>query len=392
MFKLKVNEFSKQNITSWREKVCTYLFCFLSIFGLFLFIPSVVFSIREKLWSVLITDILVYLILIFLSLNRKISYIIKGSLASSIFYLLGLLLFILLGPNGAGELWLFSSTIIAALLLGDIGGITGFLINLLTQIFLYTLLKNQQLQWQSDIIYPSNIWLIKSVNFMILNFIVVIVNAIYIRGFKQILSSITSSRNATIIGLAKLAEHRDNETGDHIHRIQDYTVMIAEQLRKTPEFSDYITDEYIEDLHISSLLHDIGKVGIGDAILLKEGLLNKEEFERVKQHPQIGYNVIKEIEEHIQGESIYAMGKEIALSHHEKWNGTGYPLGIKGDDIPLSARIIALADVYDALRSQRPYKKALNHEKSVQIIVEGKGKHFDPKIVDAFLKISELFR
>jgi response regulator RpfG family c-di-GMP phosphodiesterase len=200
-----------------------------------------------------------------------------------------------------------------------------------------------------------------------------------------------NARMATILGLAKLAEYRDEGTGTHLERIREYAKVIAGELAKNPKYTNHITPEYIDDIYQSSILHDIGKVGIPDAILLKPDKLTDEEFDIIKRHTILGGDAIKAIESKIEGKSFLALGKEIAYYHHEKWDGSGYPKGIDGQGIPLSARIIALADVYDALTTKRFYKKAYTHQKSKQMIVELKGTHFDPEVVDVFLTLEDEF-
>jgi PAS domain S-box-containing protein len=199
------------------------------------------------------------------------------------------------------------------------------------------------------------------------------------------------ARTATILGLAKLAEYRDEGTGTHLERIREYARMIAQELARNPKFSGRIDQQYIDDIYQSSILHDIGKVGTPDALLLKPGELTKEEFDIIKRHTLMGGNAIKAIEAQIEGKSFLAMGREIAFNHHEKWDGSGYPRGLKGEAIPLSARIIALADVYDALTTKRFYKEAYSHAKSKKMIIELKGTHFDPEIVNAFLAVQDTF-
>ena len=202
---------------------------------------------------------------------------------------------------------------------------------------------------------------------------------------------VQEARTATILGLAKLAEYRDEGTGTHLERIREYARIIAQELSKNPKFSDRIDQQYIDDIFQSSILHDIGKVGTPDALLLKPEKLSKDEFAIIKRHTLMGGNAIKAIESQIEGKSFLAMGKEIAYNHHEKWDGTGYPRGLKGEAIPLSARIIALADVYDALTTKRFYKEAYSHDKAKGMIIKLKGKHFDPEVVNAFLAMQEKF-
>ena len=200
-----------------------------------------------------------------------------------------------------------------------------------------------------------------------------------------------NARMATILGLAKLAEYRDEGTGTHLERIREYAKIIAQELANTPKYSNQITPEYIDDIYQSSILHDIGKVGIPDAILLKPDKLSDDEFAVIKRHTLLGGDAIQAIEYRIEGKSFLKMGKEIAYSHHEKWDGSGYPKGLRGEEIPLSARIVALADVYDALTTERFYKRAYSHERSRQIIIELRATHFDPAIVDVFLQLEDEF-
>lgn len=202
---------------------------------------------------------------------------------------------------------------------------------------------------------------------------------------------VQNARVATILGLAKLAEYRDEGTGTHLERIREYAKMIVEVLAQTPKYGSFITPDYMDEIYQSSILHDIGKVGIPDAILLKPGKLSGAEFEIIKRHTILGGDAINAIESQIEGRSFLHLGKEIAYNHHEKWDGSGYPRGLKGEDIPLSGRIVALADVYDALTTKRFYKEAYSHEKSKQIIISLKGIHFDPEVVEVFLVLENEF-
>lgn len=200
-------------------------------------------------------------------------------------------------------------------------------------------------------------------------------------------------KDVTILAMASLAETRDNETGNHIRRTQNYVKALAVQLKNHPNFCELLTPENIESLYKSAPLHDIGKVGIPDYILLKPGRLSPEEFEIMKKHAQYGSESIESAENKVNAsQSFLTFAKEIAHYHHEKWDGSGYPKGLQGVDIPTSARLMAVADVYDALISKRCYKPAFTHETAVDLIIKGSGNHFDPEIVDAFCKIAEEFR
>jgi putative two-component system response regulator len=203
---------------------------------------------------------------------------------------------------------------------------------------------------------------------------------------------LSSIQDVTIMAMSSLAETRDNETGNHIRRTQNYIKALALQLKHQPRFSAYLSAEQIELLYKSAPLHDIGKVGIPDSILLKPGRLEPAEFEIMKTHTTLGRDAILAAENLLDSpNSFLQCAREIALSHQEKWDGSGYPEGLKGDAIPISARLMAVADVYDALISRRVYKAPMSHEQAVQIISEGRGVHFDPDIVDAFLVIAEDF-
>lgn len=202
---------------------------------------------------------------------------------------------------------------------------------------------------------------------------------------------VKTTRDVAIISLSALAESRDNETGAHILRTQEYIRALANHLSQFDHHKALLTPEYIELLYKSAPLHDVGKVGIPDNILLKPGKLTDEEFEIMKGHPEIGAKALSMAEKQLGSNSFLQLAKEIALTHHEKWNGTGYPNQLVGDEIPLSGRLMALADVYDALISERVYKKAFSHEKAKSIILEGNGTHFDPELVDAFVAIEDQF-
>jgi putative two-component system response regulator len=192
------------------------------------------------------------------------------------------------------------------------------------------------------------------------------------------------SQMATIFALARLAESRDDQTGRHLDRVQILCRVLAGELRCTRHGSGAITDRYVETIYQAAPLHDIGKVGIPDAILLKPGKLTAEEFDSARRHVAIGAGTLRAVHAQYPGNEFIAMGLDIAQSHHEKYDGTGYPEGLRGDAIPLSARIMAVADVYDALRSQRPYKPALPHDEAKDIIIKSSGTHFDPAVVAAF--------
>ncbi len=200
-------------------------------------------------------------------------------------------------------------------------------------------------------------------------------------------------QEVTILALASLAEVRDVETGNHLRRTQNYIRALARHLSDHPRFSSFLTPHVIDMLFKCAPLHDIGKVGIPDRILLKPGRYEPHEFEIMKNHPRLGYEALMQAQVvTMESMEFIQVAKQIVYTHHEKWDGSGYPQGLAGDAIPIPGRLMALADVYDALISRRVYKDGMGHEKAKALLVEGRGKHFDPDVVDAFLALEDEFQ
>jgi len=205
------------------------------------------------------------------------------------------------------------------------------------------------------------------------------------------IQNLTKTQNAFLVSLVSLAAKRDNETGMHLRRTQNYIAELARTLRKRPSHRLLITENCVDLLFHAAPLHDIGKVGIPDAILQKPGRLDASEFDIMKTHTTIGAAALEDAAAQLDDSSLINMAQEIVISHHERWDGQGYPFGIEGTEIPLSGRLMAVADVYDALRSKRVYKPAMTHAQAVAIIEEGSGTQFDPDVVDAFLACEARF-
>jgi putative two-component system response regulator len=223
-----------------------------------------------------------------------------------------------------------------------------------------------------DFLQDQNVWLQKQV--------------------EKRLSEINHLQDASIQVMVSLAEFRDENTGNHIRRTQAYVRLLAVELSKLDHYKDLLTPNYIEQVAKSAPLHDVGKIAIPDGILLKPGKHTPEEMVIMRTHAQRGYDMLKQagVQMGQHGEFL-AVAMDIAGSHHEKWDGSGYPKGLKGNEIPISARLMALADVYDALLDTRPYKKPMTMEQTISIILEGKGTHFDPEVVNAFLTLQDEF-
>jgi putative two-component system response regulator len=196
---------------------------------------------------------------------------------------------------------------------------------------------------------------------------------------------ISSTQTAAIFAMSKLAESRDNETGAHLDRIREYCRCLAQHLSGIEKFRKQVDEDFIETIYAASPLHDIGKVGVPDHILLKAGKLDLAEWEVMKAHTLIGGGTLRAVDERHPGNAFIRMGIEITEGHHEKWDGSGYPHGLRGESIPLAARLLALSDVYDSLTSERTYKMPFSHEDARAIILAGSGRHFDPDVVSAFI-------
>jgi response regulator RpfG family c-di-GMP phosphodiesterase len=204
--------------------------------------------------------------------------------------------------------------------------------------------------------------------------------------------NLVRTRDAVIFGLAKLTESRDPETGNHLDRISMYSTTLATALMNHPDFKDVVNPSFVRLIGISAVLHDIGKVGVEDKILLKPGKLTASERSMMEDHSRIGGECLSEIERRLGRSNFLHMARDIAFSHHERWDGSGYPHGLRGEQIPLAARIVAIADAYDALSSRRIYKEPQLHDLCVSTIREGSRTYFDPRIVETWLTVAGRFR
>jgi len=199
------------------------------------------------------------------------------------------------------------------------------------------------------------------------------------------------SRDLMIFAMAKLTESRDIDTGAHLERMREYSRVLADELSRWPKYQDVIDGDYVQLVYLTSPLHDIGKVGIPDSVLLKPGRLTPEEFDVMKTHTTLGGITLQTVAQARPDARFLSMAHEIAMTHHERFDGKGYPRGLKGEEIPLCGRVVSLADVYDALTSKRVYKPAYSHDTARSIILEGNGTQFDPDVVQAFLNREQEF-
>jgi hypothetical protein len=334
-----------------------------------------------------------FLLMILIVFAKKIPFLIRSYVGCTIFYCVGVFLFFKFGPLSSSLFWFFLFSVFSASFNGVKGAVYANTLTGITMLCFILLLPVYDYGWQyiKAGFYTSNVWWLAGASLFFLNLVLSSSIAFFMNNLEKAILRNINSRNAIIFGLANLTEFRDNDTGKHLERISKYSLLLARELRKTYKYKHYITDDYLDDLEISSILHDIGKVGIEDKILFKTSKLTEAEFERIKMHPVIGSQVIKNINLKMHDKYFLNLAQQIILYHHEKYDGSGYPEGLKADHIPLSARIVALADVYDALITERVYKKAFSHKKAVSIMLKEKGRHFDPVIVNVFKKIHREF-
>lgn len=216
-------------------------------------------------------------------------------------------------------------------------------------------------------------------------------NELLERRVRERTQELEMTQDVIIEAMASLAETRDQETGDHVFRTRYYVQMLAVNLADHPRFSPFLRSIDPDDLGTAATLHDIGKVGVPDSILLKPGRFTPEEFAEMKKHTTYGHTILDRLSHRLPGNEFLKLADTIAWTHHEKWDGTGYPRGLKGDEIPIPGRLMAIADVYDAMVSKRVYKKSMQHYEVLDFIQSMSGTQFDPDVVDSFVKLSESF-
>ncbi len=369
----------------WRRYIFKRLFGFIAILCIPVYITSVYLCFIANIWSMVIFDTLAYALLLIILFYPRLSDRLRYSLGCMLAYFTGIAFLISIGPTGAGFFWAFIFPPLTSILLGYRASLAAQLLNLISLMTIGFAYHGQWLDWPSLPEYNFFIWNVVVINFVVTNALLTLSIFYLIKKLSESLELTQASRKATVMGLAMLAEYRDNETGAHLTRMCQYSKLLARHLSLEKNPPAEITEQFINDISLSAILHDIGKVGIADAVLLKPGPLSNDEYEKIKAHSKIGEEVLHELQKYAPNCSFIQMGKEIASSHHERWDGTGYPYRLQKDAIPLAARIVALVDVYDALTSHRCYKNPVSHNKAVQLIYESKGTHFDPKLVDVFL-------
>ena len=382
-----------------RENVLFGIILTISVAGLIAYIPSLAGSLYGGYFDTAAIDTLFYLWALFLLFSRRLSFTQRTLGLIIPIWILSLYLIARFGIGGAGFLWLFVVPILAGVLLGLKKGVVTLFVTLLALLLIGLGIHYLGLFADAFGTHPLLTWSIMSGNAMALGALVMVSASVMIRGLNSVLRQLDHKigelalvKDATIETVATLAEYRDTDTGEHIERTKLYVRIIAEHLSRTGGYEAKLTPEYIALLCKSAPLHDIGKIGVPDNILLKPGKLTTEEYEIMKKHTVYGRDALLRSERKLGHNSFLRLAAEIAYTHQERWDGSGYPLGLRGEDIPLSGRIMAVADVYDALTNERPYKRAMEHDEAIAYLKANGGVLFDPEIIALLPLFEEEFR
>jgi HD-GYP domain-containing protein (c-di-GMP phosphodiesterase class II) len=386
------------SLTYIRENLLFNLIFITSIIGIVAYIPSVIGSLYIGYYDTVIIDTLFYGWIFYLLFNKKLTYTQKAIMFIVPIWLLSFYLIIRFGIEGAGFVWLLVAPVLTAILLGLRMGIIALVLTSSILLFLGMIIYNFDIIPHVFGETPTLFWSIMSANTLIVITLIMVSSSVIISALSRTtqklntkIQELADTQDAMIETVANLAEYRDTDTGYHIERTKEFVLIIAQTLRKKEKYKAKLTSEYIELLYKSAPLHDIGKIGIPDNILLKKGTLNTEEMEIMKTHTTYGRDALLHSENKLGSNSFLNLAAEIAYTHQERWNGSGYPQGLKGEDIPLSARIMAIADVYDALRSKRPYKEPMNHTTAIDFLKKQSGLLFDPYILEYLPEFSQNF-
>lgn len=363
------------------------------------YIPSVMTAWHGGFYDTVIIDTLVYLWLIYLLFDHRMSYKTRVIGFVSPMWLLGAYLLLRFDQNGAGYMWLFAVPVLCSLLLNLRAGLIALVLNISILVIPGILISIGRVGTWGTVVNPGALWALMSGNFIALNAMLTVSVALTLDRLRQSLSELerqktelAKTKEATIETVASLAEFRDSETGHHIQRTRLFVSELASAMSEDPEFEQILNPEYVDLLTRSAPLHDIGKIGIPDRILLKQGKLTEDEYEFMKLHTVFGRDVLLRSEKQLGSNGFLQLAAEVAYTHQERWNGSGYPQGLKGESIPLSGRIMAVADVYDAMRSQRPYKQPFSHDETIDYMRDNAGVLFDPKIIEKLLGLEQRFK
>ena len=377
-------------LTDWRKNIFERVFSILALLCFPVYISSVYLCINIKHWDLVVFDTLVYGIFLLVTFGSFIPLKVRFIVGSTMAYIIGVAYLFVLGPAGAGFFWLFIYPLLSCALTGTKSGYIAQVINFFTLAIIGLCYYYHWLPWPKIEGYSFFIWCVIALNFMVTNILAMLICGYLISIMAKNLSLTLNSRYALVVGLATALEGSNVDTQQHIHRVALYVKMLAEQFsRSAANEKDVVTDT--DNLMLASMLHDVGMSDVPDELLCIERSLSLDDHEEIKRHCAGGARIIKEMLRCDNNCPMLQMAKDIALYHHENWDGSGYPQNIAGELIPLSARIMRLVDVYDGMTSPRHYKEISGHSKAVAFITQQSGRIFDANLVSAFLMVENEF-
>ncbi|MCW3173880.1 HD-GYP domain-containing protein [Shewanella subflava] len=374
----------------WRKIIFERVFTVLSLLFFPVYISSVYLCISIKHWELVIFDTFIYGLFLCVTFGKFISLKVRFFIGCTMTYIIGLAYLYVLGPTGAGLFWLFIFPLLSCALLNTKSGYIAQIINFLTLSIVGICYFYHWLSWPHIEGYSFFIWCVIGLIFMATNICAMLICGYLLSITEKKLTHTLNSRYALVVGLAVALEGHNPDVQQHIHRVAMYLKMLAEQVsHSAPYEKDGLAD--IDNLMLAGMLHDVGMQHMSDELLCIEHSLSLDDYEEIKRHCALGANVIKEMLGYDRSCQMLSMAKDMALYHHENWDGTGYPQNIVGSLIPLSARMMRLVDVYDGMTSPRHYKETSGHQAAVAFITQQSGKLFDANLVRAFLLVEKDF-
>ncbi|UJF20468.1 HD-GYP domain-containing protein [Shewanella sp. OMA3-2] len=377
-------------VWAWRKTVFERIFSILSLICIPVYITSVYLCIKMNYWELVIFDTFVYATFVSVAFGSIIPLKIRFTIGCAITYLIGVAFLLVIGPSGAGFFWLFIYPLLSCVLLGNKAGYIAQVINFFTLAVIGLLFYHHVLQWPEIEGYSFFIWCVVAINFMVTNILAMSICGYLLQATAKHLKQVQVSRYAFVVGLATLSESYNPSAKLHIHRVAMYVQILAVQLANTASSRDEMVEK-IDDLMLASMLHDVGMREVPERLLCYKGKMSLDNFEDIKRHCVSGASLLKSLQNyHPNGELLF-MARDIALYHHENWDGSGYPQNVMGTLIPLSARLMRLVDVYDGMTSERSYQQMMGHNAAVEFIKQQSGILFDPNVVNAFLLVTADF-
>ncbi|QBF84526.1 HD domain-containing protein [Shewanella maritima] len=383
--------YSSSPVAYWRRQIFSRVFRIIAVLCIPVYLTSVYLSVVLGLWSMVVLDTVVYsmfLLAIYLpKLPDKQRYLIGCSVG----YIIGIGFTVVIGPSGAGLFWLFCFPILAVLLLGKNAGANALYINGFSLAIVGMAYHLGYTKWPETVGYDIFIYVVVMINFMVTNAICTLMAGFILRRVEERLGQQALTSKLLCLALAKSAEYQDPFLYGHVLRVEQYIDILSKEILQSKQCPDEFTHEIVEDLRCACMLHDVGNIDVNQQFLLKAGRVNADEFEELKAHTITGCEFIKQLQAYGQGSEIMALAKQLSRSHHENWDGSGYPDGINGAHIPFAARVLRVCDAYDAMTSPRHYKSASSHKEAVYQLVKGKSVQFDPLVIEHFLKVEQRF-